>query len=45
MDLKDIGCEGVDWFRLAPDDGSVTGLFQHGNKHLDSIKRGEFLTS
>jgi hypothetical protein len=34
MDLKEIGCEGVDWFHLA----QHRDLLIHGNEPLGSIK-------
>jgi hypothetical protein len=42
MDLKEVGCGGMDWIGLAQD-RQVAGTCECGNKPSGSIKRGEFL--
>jgi hypothetical protein len=37
--IKETGCEGVDWIHLAQDK-PVAGICEHGNEVLVSIKRG-----
>ena len=37
MDLKEVGCEGMDWIDLAQDTS------ERGNESSGSIKCGEFL--
>jgi len=39
MDLKEMGCEGMDWIEL----DQVAGTCKCGNENLGSIKCGEFL--
>jgi hypothetical protein len=41
MDLKDIGCEGVDWSDLAQD-REMAGSCEHGNEPSGFTKCGEF---
>jgi hypothetical protein len=40
MDLKEIGCEDVNWIHLAQE-GYVRGCCKHGTEPLGSVK-GEF---
>jgi hypothetical protein len=42
MGLKQIGWEGVDWIHLAHDRDYWRSC-EHGNKHSDFVKIGEFL--
>jgi hypothetical protein len=42
MDLKEIGCEDVDWIYLAQDRGQWRAI-EHSNQPSGSIKGGEFL--
>jgi hypothetical protein len=39
VDVKEIGCEGVDWICLA--EGHVADFCQHGNERSRSIKCGD----
>jgi hypothetical protein len=43
VDLREIGCEGVDWSRLAQDRDQWRALCEHGNEISGSIKGGVFL--
>jgi hypothetical protein len=36
MDLKELGCEDVNWIRLAEDSGAAAGSFEHANEHSGS---------
>jgi len=40
MDLKEIGCKSVDWFRMTQD-----GVHWRAVLNMEFIKGGEFLTS
>jgi len=40
MDLKETGCQDVDWIHFAQ---NGVGSCQHGNELLNSIKGREFL--
>jgi len=42
MDLKEVGCGGMDWIKLAQY-RQVAGTCECGNKLLGSIQCGEFL--
>jgi hypothetical protein len=42
MDLKEVGCEGVDWIDLAQD-RDFGGTCECGNEPSGSIRWGEFL--
>jgi len=43
MDLREVGCEGMDWIELAQDRDKVVGTCGCGNEPSGSIKCGEFL--
>ena len=43
MDLKEVGCGGMEWNELAQDRGQVAGTFVCGNERWGSIKCGEIL--
>jgi len=40
MDVKEIGCKGMDWIDLAPD-MEMVGSCEHGSEPLGSFKCGE----
>jgi hypothetical protein len=40
MDLREIGCEDVDWMLLVQ--GPVAGPCEQGNEYSGSIKSGKF---
>jgi hypothetical protein len=44
MNLREVGCRGVDWFHLARDRDQWQIVFEYGNDPSDSIKDGGFLT-
>jgi hypothetical protein len=39
LNLREIGCEGVDWIQMGP----TSGPCKHKNEPSGSIKGGEFL--
>jgi hypothetical protein len=41
MNLRETGCEGVDWFHLAQGRDQVAGPCEHGDKTSGYIKGGE----
>ena len=43
MELKVVGCEGVDWIELAQDRDRWRALVNAVNEPLDFIKFGEFI--
>jgi hypothetical protein len=40
MELREVGCENVDWIHLAQDFGPVAGSFEYGNEPSGSINGG-----
>jgi hypothetical protein len=42
MDLKETGCEGLDWIYLAQNMGPTARSCEDGNGRSGSIKYGEF---
>lgn len=38
MDVREMGCDGVDGIALVEDRGSVEGSYEHGNVPLSLIK-------
>jgi len=42
MDLREIGCEGVDWMHLGSGLGSVAGPCERSNEPSGSITGREF---
>jgi hypothetical protein len=39
MDLREIGCEGVDWIHLAQDRDQWLGSCEHSNEPSGSMER------
>jgi hypothetical protein len=42
VELKEMECEGVEWFRLAQDKGRVAGPCEQGSRPLRSIEFWEY---
>jgi len=43
MNLKEIGCEDVDWIQMVQDGSTLVGSYKHGNELSDPVKGREFL--
>jgi hypothetical protein len=45
MDLREIGCNGMDWINMAQDRGPVEVSCEHGIKPSGSVNARKFLSS